>query len=204
MTTRTMLAVFAGFVALTGLSLAQAATSTEAAKTKICHRAKTGKKPYVKLTVGKSVLKGHLKHAADIIPAPAGPCPTVVLSPTQGGTELHATLTGANEVPGPGDADGTGSALIRLRLGEARLCFQLTAASITLPASAAHIHHGASGVAGPVVVPLTAPGAGGTSQGCVVTTRMLVAAILGTPAGYYANVHTSDFPAGAIRGQLSP
>jgi len=63
---------------------------------------------------------------------------------------------------------------------------------------------GAAGVAGPVVVPLTAPGAGGTSSGCVVTTRTLVAAILGNPVGYYANVHTSDLPAGAVRGQLSP
>ena len=203
MRTRTMLAVFAGLVALAGLSLAQAATSSGTAKTKICHKTKSGKKPYVKLTVGKSVLKGHLKHAADIIPAPEGPCPRVALSPTQGGTELHANLIGANEVPGPGDPDGHGTALIRVRLGEARLCFQLTAANIMLPASAAHIHQAPAGVAGPVVVPLTPPDAGGTSQGCVVTTRALVAAILGTPAGYYANVHTTDYPAGAIRGQLS-
>jgi CHRD domain len=200
---RNALALLAGFVALVGLTVAQAAPSAGTTKTTICHRTTAGKKPYVKLRVGKAVLKGHLKHAADIIPAPPGPCPSVVLSPTQGGTQLNATLTGANEVPGPGDSNGTGTAAIRLQLGEARLCFTLSVANITLPATGAHVHQGVAGVAGPIVVPLTAPGAGGTSQGCVVTTRTLVAAILSNPAGYYANVHTTDFPAGAIRGQLS-
>jgi len=199
---RYVLILLVGLVALVGLTIAQAAPTSGTAKTKICHRTKTGKKPYVKLTVGKSVLKGHLKHAADIIPAPPGPCPTVVLSPTQGGQELHATLSGNNEVP-PADPDGTGTATIRLRLGEGRLCFQLSVTNIVLPATASHVHVGLAGVNGPVVVPLTAPGAGGTSSGCVVVPRTLVAAILGGPSGYYVNVHTSDYPNGAIRGQLS-
>jgi hypothetical protein len=200
---RHSLALLVGLVALVGLSVAQMAPSARPSKITICHRTKSAKKPYVKIKVGRSVLQGHLRQAADIIPAPVGGCPKVVLSPTQGGTELHATLTGANEVPGPADADGTGSAIIRLQLGEARLCFQLSVANIALPATAAHVHQGSAGVAGPVVVPLTAPDAGGTSHGCVVTTRPLVAAILGNPAGYYTNVHNTNFPAGAVRGQLS-
>jgi hypothetical protein len=73
---------------------------------------------------------------------------------------------------------------------------------IMLPATGAHIHVGAAGVNGPVVVPLTAPDARGSAAGCAVTTRALVAAILDNPGGYYANVQTTDFPAGAIRGQL--
>ena len=108
------------------------------------------------------------------------------------------------EVPGPGVPDGTGSATVRLRLGEGRLCFQLSAAGITLPASAAHVHEGAAGVAGPIVAGLAPPDASGSSSGCVPVFRPLVAAILTNPAGYYLNVHTADLPAGAIRGQLSP
>ena len=172
-------------------------------KTTICHRTSSGKKPYVRIKVAmRAGFSGHARHAADIIPAPAGPCPTTLLTPTTGGQALTAALTGAAEVPGPGDLDGTGAATIRLRAGEGRLCFQLSASNITLPASAAHIHLGAAGVQGPVAVGLTPPGADGASSGCVTVARTLVAAILANPAGYYVNIHTSDFPDGAVRGQL--
>ena len=52
-----------------------------------------------------------------------------------------------------------------------------------LPAAVAmHIHKGATGVAGPVVVPLQTPNAAGSSSGCAPAARTLVAAILATPA----------------------
>jgi hypothetical protein len=176
-----------------------------AKKTTICHRTSSGKKPYVRIKVAtRAGLAGHARHAADIIPAPAGPCPTTVLTPAAGGQALTAALTGAAEVPGPGDPDGSGTATVRLRAGEGRLCFQLSAVNITLPASAAHVHLGAAGVQGAVVIALSPPGADGLSSGCVTVARTLVAAILANPAGYYVNVHTSDFPDGAVRGQLSP
>ena len=192
----------ASILAVAAITAAQAAFASSAARTTICHRTISAKKPYVKLSVSKSVLKGHLKHAADIIPAPAGPCPQVVLSPTGGGQALTTNLSGASEVPGPGDPDGAGTATIRLRLGEGRLCFQLSATNITLPAAAAHVHQGATGVAGSIVVTLKPPAANGTASGCVAVPRTLVAQILGGSSGYYVNVHTSDFPNGAIRGQL--
>lgn len=187
-------------VAVAGI--VQAAPAAKPTKTTICHRTFSAKKPYVKITVTQSVLKGHIAHPGDIIPAPAGGCPTVVLTPRKGGVKLSATLTGAAEVPGPGDPDGAGTANIRLRVGQAQVCFMLTASNIVLPAVASHIHTGAAGVAGAPLVTLVAPGAGGTSQGCVTTPRAIVKQILMNPAGYYVNVHTSDFPAGAIRGQL--
>lgn len=201
---RQVLSLLVGIVAVAGLVFAQSAftASAKPSKTTICHFTHSAKKPYVKITVGKSVLKAHLRHPRDIIPAPATGCPRDVLTPTQGGTLLTANLIGVNEVPGPGDPDGTGTALFRLRAGEGRICFQITVANLVLAATGAHIHQGVAGVAGPIVVSLTAPGLTGTSEGCVVVPRPLVSAILTTPAGYYANVHTTDFPAGAIRGQL--
>ena len=128
--------------------------------------------------------------------------PRTELSPTEGGTALTAGLTGAAEAPGPGDTDGSGSATIRLRAGQGQICFQLTVQNVTLPAAAAHIHEGAAGVPGPVVVTLTAPDATGMSSGCVTVPRPLVADILANPAGYYVNVHTTDFQDGAVRASL--
>ncbi|MGH3084991.1 MAG: CHRD domain-containing protein [Gaiellaceae bacterium] len=194
--------LLAGIVAVAGLAV-QGAPAAKPTKTAICHRTLSAKKPYLKITVTKSVLKGHIAHPGDIIPAPAAGCPQTVLTPSQGGVRLSANLTGAAEVPGPGDPDGAGTATIRLRVGQAQICHMLTASNITLPASAAHIHVAPAGVAGPVVVPLTTPDADGSVEGCVSAPRALVKQILNNPTGYYVNVHTSDYPAGAIRGQLS-
>jgi hypothetical protein len=184
-------------------AIVQSAPAAKPTKTTICHRTLSAKKPYVKITVTKSVLKGHIAHPGDIIPAPAGGCPTTVLTAKKGGVKLSTTLTGAAEVPGPGDPDGAGTASIRLRVGQGQVCHMITASNITLPAMAAHIHVAAAGVAGPVVVTLITPDVDGSVQGCVAAPRALIKQILMNPAGYYVNVHTSDYPAGAIRGQLS-
>jgi hypothetical protein len=199
------LALFA-CIALIGTANAGLTASTEAKakkKVTICHRTASNTNPYVLIRVSKSALKGHRRHAGDIIPAPKQGCPSQPMSPTQGGTALTAALTGGAEVPGPGDPDGTGTATIRLTAGEGRLCFNLAAMNITLPAAAAHIHLGAAGTAGGVVVGLQPPNASGTASGCVTVQRTLVNSILANPAAYYVNVHTADYPDGAIRGQLA-
>jgi CHRD domain len=126
---------------------------------------------------------------------------TVVAVAGAGGAPQSATLTGAAEVPGPGDPDGSGSASLRLNPGQEEICYELTVSNIA-PATAAHIHRGAPDVAGPVVVPLDAP-TSGSSSACATVDRDLVLEILMNPAAFYVNVHNMDFPAGAIRGQLS-
>lgn len=117
------------------------------------------------------------------------------------GRPLTATLTGAAEVPGPGDPDGSGTATVAVNQGQGEVCFVLTVADIA-PATAAHIHRGTAGVAGPVVVFLVPP-TDGTSTGCASADRGLLKAIRQNPEDYYVNVHNADFPAGAVRGQLS-
>ncbi|MCU1504075.1 MAG: hypothetical protein JWM12_3429 [Ilumatobacteraceae bacterium] len=112
------------------------------------------------------------------------------------------SLSGAAEFPGPGDADGDGAASVTVNAGTGQICVDLRVGNIQ-PAVMAHIHRGAAGVAGPVVVPLTAP-SGPTSSQCVLAAVDLAAEIVANPAGFYVNVHTADFPNGAIRGQLGP
>lgn len=121
----------------------------------------------------------------------------------QGDTVLAATLSGAEETPDPGDPDGAGTATVVLRSASSEVCWELSASNITLPAAAAHIHEGARGVAGPVVVPLSAPDANGAANGCTTAEAALMTRIMQSPESFYVNVHTSDFPAGAVRGQLA-
>jgi hypothetical protein len=114
------------------------------------------------------------------------------------------TLTGAQEVPGPGDNDAIGTAFVSLDPATNQVCYAISADKITYPATAAHIHKGAAGVSGPVVVPFTnAPQAIGSIQvGCVTADPTVLSDIAANPSGYYVNIHTSDYPDGALRGQL--
>jgi hypothetical protein len=193
------LAFLIAVLALAGTALTTALAGT-AAKKSICHRTSSSTKPYVKLSVSATSLAAHLKHPADIYPVPKAGCPQTLLA-TTGGVAFDITLTGEAETPA-GDPVGNGTATVRLRLGQAQACYKVAAKN--LPASVgAHIHSGAAGTAGPVVIPFATPGADGTASGCAAAPRPLVAAILKDPGSYYVNVHTSEFPAGAIRGQLT-
>ena len=117
-----------------------------------------------------------------------------------GGRLLTATLTGAAEVPGPGDPDGRGTARVTVNPGTGEICYALEVAGID-PAQMAHIHEAPVTASGPVVKGLTPPTTS-TSSGCV-TDAPLAAELLAAPADYYVNVHNVPFPGGALRGQLS-
>ncbi len=113
---------------------------------------------------------------------------------------LKANLKGKNEVPGPGDPDGKGKALIRLNAQAGTVCFRLRWKRIATP-TGAHIHVGTKGNAGGIVVGLFQ----GTpaNKGCVQNVdATLIRQIRDNPRGYYVNVHNAGFPNGAIRGQL--
>jgi len=119
-----------------------------------------------------------------------------------GGRPFVLSMTGAEEAPGPGDPDGSGTAWLSLNSGLGEVCFALSVEDIALPATGAHIHRAAAGSPGPVVVPLIAPDASGQSSGCVSADAALVKEIRKTPSGFYVNVHSTEFPAGAVRAQL--
>ena len=114
---------------------------------------------------------------------------------------LLVSMTGLQEVPGPGDPDGNGTVEIRVNPGGGEVCWNLYARAIA-PATAAHIHSGPAGVAGPPVVTLTTPDANGRSQGCADVAPDLAREIGLAPQEFYVNVHSEALPQGAIRGQL--
>jgi CHRD domain len=121
------------------------------------------------------------------------------------GRPLSTLLSGAAEAPGPGDPDASGSAFIALNQGLGEVCFNLSWENIDGTVVAAHIHVAPPGVPGPIVVPLFAgefPGTGSTSDCVGDVDEALIKDIRQDPGAYYVNIHSTVFPAGAIRGQL--
>ncbi len=116
--------------------------------------------------------------------------------------EFKATMKGSSEKPkGPSSASGTFT--VEFKNGQA--CYKMSVKSLGAKPIAAHIHRGAAGTNGPIVIDLK-PTFKGTSprvsQKCVSAAAATVAAIRRNPGNFYANVHTPKNPAGAARGQL--
>ena len=131
----------------------------------------------------------------------------------EGGKTLTATLTGAAEVPGPGDPDGAGTAQISINPGLKTVCYTVSWANLDAPVWGGHIHVGDAATAGGILVTLfggpTLPRTDYpetfTVSDCVTTTvsSAQLADIVDNPSGYYVNLHNDVYPDGAIRGQLS-
>lgn len=126
---------------------------------------------------------------------------------TTGGDALSAIasfgpiqLSGAAEIPGPGDEDGAGVANVFLE-SDGSICYDFVGIDGIDTPTAAHIHEGGSSEAGPVVLPLETP-TEGSLDACTPDQSDLVTRIQENPAGFYVNVHNAEFPDGALRGQL--
>jgi hypothetical protein len=121
-------------------------------------------------------------------------------NPNHTGTALIATLDGKGEVPGPGDPKGDGEFSGWFDAAKGRVCYTLGVGSLVGP-TMAHIHRGDAQTAGPVVVPLANP-VHDISETCTPVAPALVKEIIADPSAFYVNVHTKQYPKGAIRAQL--
>ena len=125
------------------------------------------------------------------------------------GSSRLIRLSGANEVP-TADPDGIGWARVSVRPDDGTVCYVIKVKRIDA-VTAAHIHVGAAGTNGGVVVDLAILSADTkvTESSTIYHDCLegldtaLLTAIKADPAGYYLNVHTSVYPDGAIRGQLA-
>lgn len=121
---------------------------------------------------------------------------------------FSATLLGRNEIAvpgGPAVGEPKGSADAEVEIEGSRVTFAFSWKGIPAP-TMGHIHLGAAGVNGDVKIPLFTSALPATSNGAagVVTVddATLVTSILANPSDFYLNLHTTAFPAGAVRGQL--
>ena len=145
--------------------------------------------PLSLLTLSLTAVAGATVAIAAAAPAAAGPT-----------TVLRTAMTGAAEVPGPGDTDGKGNGVVKIDRSSGEICVVITTHG-TAPLLAGHIHEEAPGAeSGPVVVPLTQV-SDTKFRGCSVDPRV-AAGLLSTPGEYYLNVHNAEFPGGALRGDL--
>jgi hypothetical protein len=137
-------------------------------------------------------------------------------------TRFTATLSPAQETPPISNAESVGSGTSTMDFNITRdASGTITAATVNFTASIqgfpattvvniAHIHTGATGVAGPILISTTVnPGEVTLSSGAGTFTRVAIPvtvaqmqSILDNPAGFYFNIHTAANPGGVMRGQL--
>jgi hypothetical protein len=117
---------------------------------------------------------------------------------------IRTTLRASQERPKPKGnvkrALGTFTATVKKEGSTATVTWRLTFSRLTGRAVAAHIHSGARGRSGPVIVPLCAPCRSGVRGTASVNESVLNALEAGRA---YVNVHTRRNPAGEIRGQIA-
>ena len=117
---------------------------------------------------------------------------------------VKTTLRASQERPKPkgrlARAKGTFTATVSRSGTTGVITWRLTFSKLSGRAIAAHIHSGARGKAGPVIVPLCAPCRSGARGRATVDGSVLDALESGRS---YVNVHTKKNPAGEIRGQIA-
>lgn len=137
------------------------------------------------------MLRPGLALAAVLAFSPAAFAATLTfVVPLDGQQEVDAGGT-----PGQGDPDGAGTATLMIDDATNTISWNISVQNLD-PVIAAHIHVGSAGTNGAPVVDFS-----GELTGSGLVDADL-AAVLANPTGYYVNVHTTTFEAGAIRGQL--
>jgi hypothetical protein len=131
--------------------------------------------------------------AALAIPAFAAP----------GDVEVTAKkMNGKQETPNAGDEDGTGSAEVTLKPQKGKVCFVIEFEDIENP-TAGHIHKGLKGDDGPIKIEFFEGEAQSSPiDDCVKAEEKQINKVAKNAERYYVNLHNSEFPDGAIRGQL--
>ena len=102
---------------------------------------------------------------------------------------------------GTGDMDGTGVARLTIDPEGKQLCYDFRLSGLSTPLLA-NIHHGKMLHNGPPVVTLFT-GPGGELDGCVYWLRSQLTEIVSDPQDFYVEIGTTEYPDGALRGQLA-
>lgn len=135
----------------------------------------------------------------------------------QGKVRLTASLNGGEETPAPGLNTGAfGTALVEVDSANAEVTVDLRVWNLPTGTTAGHIHAGARGTPGPVIMDFTLPA--GVTGDFALNLRLGQSAFRARPeigintladalqtiaaGNAYVNVHSTQYPGGEVRGQL--
>jgi hypothetical protein len=124
------------------------------------------------------------------------------------GRNLKANANAAQEVQVPGGplvGDANGRARWALKATPRKLRYSTTWRRLDAP-TAGHVHKAPAGANGAVVLDLfgALPDSfSGVAGRLPAPSRRVLKGLWNNPAGFYTNIHTAEFPGGAVRGQLS-
>ncbi len=115
---------------------------------------------------------------------------------------FHVDLAGTHEVL-PTKSAGTGTADFTFDQANNQLTWRVTSSGLTSEATAAHIHGPARpGDNAGVLVNLAPNGMNNPLEGSAILTDEQASYLL--LGRCYVNIHTRQYPAGEIRGQIAP
>jgi hypothetical protein len=127
--------------------------------------------------------------------------------------DFIATATLTPGADGATKSNGSGTVTLDYNSTADDFTYTLSWTDLTGDATMAHIHFGAVGVSGPIIVPFFTSSLSGTDTitGALTQSDVTPAAGISTIAqvaaaiedgNAYVNIHTAEYPAGELRGQL--
>lgn len=108
--------------------------------------------------------------------------------------QFNVEMNGANEVA-PGDPDGFAMGTLTINAVTNEIMWDFVAGNLA-DIVGFHIHNAPVGVNGGIVFNFNSMLSGSGVDA-------IAQAVLANPTDYYLNLHTTEFPAGAVRGQLN-
>ncbi len=129
-------------------------------------------------------------------------------APALAQTSFVSFLNGAQEAPTPRVTPAFGNGTVLMNAARTQITINLTFQGLLAPITVAHIHNAPVGVSGGVILDIrslisTTPDlTGGSIMNAVLDITPTQRDVLLAGNGYF-NIHSTQFPAGEIRGQIN-
>jgi hypothetical protein len=137
------------------------------------------------------------------VPTILSGCATVEEGVVEAVADTHrASLNGAEIVSSSGDRDGSAKAEVSIANTLDQICYDIDNIKNIADITSVSINRGRRGQTGPVVLRVNQANEGGWKN-CVKRSEWLEDALEWQPGNYYVQISTTEFPQGAIRGQLT-